>query len=67
MSFWGSIGLDRSNLTKFQNPVYLHRFCVSEIFVGHAKAESDALFHIPHGSAHMLIPLRKPRGMDVYI
>ena len=56
------IGLDRSNLTLFKNPIYLHRFCVFEIFVGHAKAESDALFHIPHGSTHMPIPLCKPKG-----
>ena len=32
--FWGLIELDMSN---FQNPVYLHRFCVFEIFVRPAK------------------------------
>ena len=31
--FWWWIELDMSNLTYFQNPVCLHRFCVSEIFV----------------------------------
>ena len=31
--FWGSIELDMSNLTYFKNFVYLHRFCVFEIFV----------------------------------
>ena len=45
LKFWFFIGLDRSNLTKFQNPVYLHCFWVFEIFVGHVSAESDALFH----------------------
>ena len=60
--FWGLIRLDRSNLTLFKNPVYLHRFCVFKLFLGHTKAESDALFHIPHGSAHMLIPICKPNG-----
>ena len=54
--FWGLIGLDMSNETLFKNPVNLHRFYVFEIFVGHAKAEFDAHFYIPHGTAHMLIP-----------
>ena len=31
--FLGLIELDMSNLTYFQNPVYLHCFCVFEIFV----------------------------------
>ena len=32
-----------SNLTNFQNPVYLHRICVFEIFVRPMKMES-----VPH-------------------
>ena len=35
--FWGLIELHMSNLTYFQNPVYLHCFCVFEIFVRPAK------------------------------
>ena len=31
--FWGLIELDMSNLTYFQNPDHLHRFCVFEILV----------------------------------
>ena len=31
--FWGLIELDMSNLTYFQNPVYLHRFCSFDILV----------------------------------
>ena len=46
-----------SNLTSFQNSVYLHRFCVFEIFVRRAKTEFVELFHITHGAAHILIPL----------
>ena len=37
MLFWGLIELDLSNLTIFKNPVYLHHFCVFEIFVRPAK------------------------------
>ena len=41
---------------------YLHHFCVFEIFVGHAKAESDALFHI-HVAPHMCsFPYVSPKG-----
>ena len=35
--FWGLIELDLSNLTIFKNPVYLHHFCIFEIFVRPAK------------------------------
>ena len=35
--FWGLIERDMFNSTYFQNPVYLHRFCVFEIFVRPAK------------------------------
>ena len=45
-----------SNLTSFQNYVYLHRFCVFEIFVTRAKTEFVELFHIVYGAAHILIP-----------
>ena len=31
--FWGLIEFDMSNLTYFQNSVYLHCFCIFEIFV----------------------------------
>ena len=44
-----------SNLTSFQNSVYLHRLCVFEIFVRRAKMEFVELFHIAHGAAHILI------------
>ena len=56
-----------SNLTSFQDSVYLHRFCVFEIFVRCAKTEFVELFHIAHGAAHILIPLyarRQGRAMD---
>ena len=56
-----------SNLTSFQNAIYLHRFCVVEIFVRRAKTEFIELFHIAHGAAHILIPLyarRQGRAMD---
>ena len=36
----GLIELGMSNLTNFQNPVYLHRFCVFEIFVRPCATES---------------------------
>ena len=56
-----------SNLTSFQNSVYLHRFCVFEIFVRLANTEFVELFHIPHGAAHIMIPLyarRQGRAME---
>ena len=37
--FWGLIELAVSNLTYFQSPVYLQRFCVFEIFVRPTKTE----------------------------
>ena len=52
-----------SNLTSFKNSVYLHRFCVFEIFVRRAKTEFVELFHITHGASHILIPLyARPQG-----
>ena len=44
--FWGFIELDMSNLTYFQNPVYLHPFCIFEIFVRPAK--TDGTESVPH-------------------
>ena len=46
-----------SNLTYFQNPVYLHHFCLFEIFVRPAKKRMKrSLFHIPNGYAHICSP-----------
>ena len=45
-----------SNLTSFKNPVYLHCFCVFEIFVRHS------LFHILNGSAHICSPTGSCHG-----
>ena len=42
----------RSNLDSFYNSVYLHRFCIFEIFVRLTKTEFVELFHIPHESTH---------------
>ena len=36
-----------SNLTYFQNPVYLHHFCVFEIFVRPVK-KTDETESVPH-------------------
>ena len=44
--FWGFIELDMSNLNYFQNPVYLHHFCVFEIFVRLAKGMKTE--SVPH-------------------
>ena len=43
-------------------PVDLYCFCVFEIFVTDAKMESFELFHIPHSSINMVIPLSTPAG-----
>ena len=43
---WGLIEHDMSNLTYFQNPVYLHHFGVFEIFVRPAK--TDETESVPH-------------------
>ena len=45
--FWGLMELDMSNLTYFQNPVYLHRFCVFEIFVRLAKTDENGVYSHP--------------------
>ena len=39
--FWGLIELDMSNQTYFQNLVYLHCFCIFEIFVRLAKKDEN--------------------------
>ena len=65
----------RSILASFQNRVYLHRFCVIEIFMRLAKTEFVELFNIPNGSAHVLIPKFWPTvshhgpwsSLDVYL
>ena len=57
----------RSNLASFYKSVYLHRFCIFEIFVRRTKTDFVELFHIPHESAHMLITIyarRQSRAMD---
>ena len=41
-----------SNLTSFRNAVYLHRFCVFEIFVRRAKKEFIELFSTSHMAPH---------------
>ena len=55
--FWGLIELDMSNLTYFQNPVCLYRFCIFEIFVRPAKnGWKRSLFHTLNGCAHICSP-----------
>ena len=41
--FWGLIDLDMSDLTYFQNPVYLQCFCVFEILVRLAKTDENGV------------------------
>ena len=61
--FWGLIELYMSNLTYFQNHVYLHRFCVFEIFVRLAKnGWKRSLFHILHGCARKCSPAESCHG-----
>ena len=57
--FWGLIELDMSNLTYFQNPVYLHRFCVFEIFVRLAKTNENVVCSTSHIAAHVNV---RPQG-----
>ena len=40
---WGLIELHLSNLTIFKNPVYLHHFCIFEIFVRPAKTYENGV------------------------
>ena len=51
--FWGLIGLDMSNLTYFQNPVYLHCFCVFEIFVRLTKRDENVVCSTSYMAAHV--------------
>ena len=51
--FWGLIELDMSNLTYFQNSVYLHRFCVFEIFVRLAKTDENVVCSASYMAAHV--------------
>ena len=46
------VRLSMSNLTSFLNSVYLHGFCIFEIFVKRAKTEFVELFHIAHAACH---------------
>ena len=57
--FWGLIELDMSNLTYFQNPVYLHRFCVFEIFVRLAKTDENVVCSTSYMAAHVNV---RPQG-----
>ena len=50
--------IDMSNLTKFQNPVYLLCFCVFEILVKPAKTDGHGVFHILNGCAQICSPPR---------
>ena len=60
--FWGLIKLDMSNLTYFQNPVYLHRFCVFEIFVRLAKTDENGVCSTSYMAAHVNV---RPQGRVV--
>ena len=42
-----------SNLTYFQNPVYLHGFCVFEIFVRLAKTDENVVCSTSYMAAHV--------------
>ena len=57
--FWGLIDLDMSNLTSFQNPAYLHRFCVFEIFVRLAKTDENEVCSTSYMAAHLYV---RPQG-----
>ena len=61
--FWGLIEFDMSNLTSFQNPVYLHRFCVFEIFVRLAKTDENGVCSTCYMAAHVNVRLQG-RVMD---
>ena len=57
--FWGLIELDMSNLTYFQNPIYLHRFCVFEMFVRLAKSDENGVCSTSYIAAHIYV---RPQG-----
>ena len=54
--FWGLIELDMSSITNFQNPVYLHRLCVFEIFVRLAKTDENVVCSTSYMAAHVNVP-----------
>ena len=53
--FWGLIELDMSNLTYFQNLVYLGRFWVFEIFVRLAKMDENRICSTSYMAAHIYV------------
>ena len=57
--FWGLLQLDKSNLTYFQNHVYLHRFCVFEIFVRLAKTDENRVCSTSYMDTHIYV---RPHG-----
>ena len=57
--FGGSIEVDMSNLTYFQNPAYLHRFCVFEKFVRLAKTDENGACSTSYMAAHVNV---RPQG-----
>ena len=57
--FWGLIELDMSNLTYFQNPVYLHRFSIFEIFVRLAKTDENVVCSTSYMAEHINV---RPQG-----
>ena len=53
-----------SNSTKFQNPVYLHRFCIFEILMRPVKKRwEQSLFHILNGCAQICSPTGLCNGL----
>ena len=57
--FWGLIELGMSNLTYFRPLVYLHRFCVFEIFVRLAKTDENGVCSTSYMAAHIYA---RPQG-----
>ena len=53
--FWGLIELDMSNEIYFQNPVYLHHFCVFEIFVRPMKTAPHSKWLRTYMFAHKVL------------
>ena len=56
--FLGLVESFRSNLTSFQNPVYLHRFCVFEIFVRPAKTYENGICSTSKMAPHIYVGLQ---------
>ena len=57
--FLGLIEVDVLNLTYFQNSVYLHRFCVFEIFARIAKTDENEVCSTSYMAAHIYV---RPQG-----